>query len=254
MRVSVTVRCYAELNDFLEPSRRHRASDVECDAGGSVKDLLEGLGVPHTEIDLLLVNGESAGFAHRVEAGDRVSAYPMFEAFDVAPVTRVRPEPLRQVRFVLDGHLGRLARYLRLAGFDVLHAPDPEDHDLAAASARDGRILLTRDQGLLKRRAVTHGSFVRATDPKAQLVEVFSRFQLSRLARPFTRCMRCNGVLSAVEKEEVAGRVPPRSWSGHDRFLECAGCGRVYWEGSHYERLCALLDATRTEAEEPADG
>lgn len=242
MRVSVRVRCYAELNDFLPLARRSGEFVVEADAGGTVKDLLEGLGVPHTEVDLLLVNGEAADFDRRLAAGDRVSAYPVFESFDITGVTLVRPEPLREARFVLDAHLGRLAAYLRLAGFDAAYARDAPDEDLVALAHAEHRILLSRDQALLKRRAVTHGSFVHATSPLDQFSEVVTRFHLARLARPFTRCTRCNGVLVDAREESVRTRVPPRSRALFARFLECNGCGRVYWEGSHYARLREVLE------------
>ena len=243
MRVMVWVRCYAELNDFLSPSRRGGEFEVEGDAGGSVKDLLEGLGVPHTEIDLLLVNGEPAAFDRAIQAGDRVSAYPVFEAFDIAGVTRVRPGPLRDVRFALDGHLGRLAAYLRLAGFDTVYRRDVSDDQLVGIAAEQHRVLLTRDQALLKRKAVTHGSFVHATEPVEQLREVVARFHLSRLARPFTRCMRCNGSLGPATEAAIAARVPARSRAHYVRFLECEGCGRVYWEGTHYARLRRVMES-----------
>jgi uncharacterized protein with PIN domain len=240
--VQVTVRCYAELNDFLPASRRQLTFEAECHPGASVKDLLEGLGIPHTQVDLLLVNGEPAGFEARLAAGDRVTAYPVFEAFDIAAVSRVRPEPLRQVRFVLDGHLGRLAAFLRLAGFDCLYSRDADDRELAAASAAERRILLTRDLALLKRREVTHGHAVRETNPERQLREVFSRFHLHRLARPFTRCTRCNKVLRTATPEEASRTVPPRSLQHFEEFLACDGCGRVYWKGSHYRRLVQIIE------------
>ena len=244
--MKVTVRCYAELNDFLPPGRRQAAFESACDRGRSVKDLLEGLGIPHTEIDLLLINGEPAGFEARLTDGDRVAAYPVFEAFDVAGVTRVRAEPLREVRFVLDGHLGRLAAFLRLAGFDTLYSHDADDRELAATSAAERRILLTRDVGLLKRREVTHGHAVRETDPARQLREVFDRFDLQRLSRPFSRCMRCNSLLRPASRSEVDGKVPPRSLEHFTEFLCCDGCGRVYWRGSHFQRLAAIVrDASR---------
>ena len=240
----VTVRAYAELNDFLPPARRQASFEASCSPRTSVKDLLEGLGIPHTEVDLLLVNGESAGFDRRLDDGDRVAAYPVFEALDVAGVTLVRPEPLREVRFVLDGHLGRLAAFLRLAGFDVLYLRDAGDAELAATAAAERRILLTRDQGLLKRRQVTHGYSVRSTRPPEQLDEVIRRFDLRRLVRPFSRCMRCNGPLHAVGKDEVAGQVPLRSYEAFDDFRRCEGCGKIYWRGSHAARLLRLLDGT----------
>jgi uncharacterized protein with PIN domain len=241
--VRATVRCYAELNDFLPRGRRQVAFEHTWEGRVSVKDLIEGLGVPHGEVDLLLVNGESSGFDRLVEDGDRVAAFPVFESFDVAGETKVRPEPLRQTRFVLDVHLGRLAAFLRLAGFDVLYQRAHTDAELAAVSAGTKRILLSRDQALLKRRIVTHGYYVRSTDPAGQLAEVVRRFDLRRTARPFTRCMVCNGAVEAVSRAEVADLVPPRSRRVHDDYRRCRDCGRVYWKGTHYERLTRLLDA-----------
>lgn len=246
MEATVTVRCYAELNDFLPHWRRQRAFEVATTAGQSVKDLLESLGVPHTEVDLLLRNGDAAAFEDRVEHGDRVAVYPVFEAFDIASATRVRPEPLRETRFVLDAHLGRLAGLLRLAGFDATYRRDARDEELAVASRDERRILLTRDQALLKRRAVTHGYYVRAVEPRVQAVEVVRRFQLARTARPFTRCTRCNALLDVAGKEDVAHLVPPRSLAHFQHFRHCPGCGRVYWQGSHYARLHALIDEVLT--------
>lgn len=237
-----TIRCYAELNDFLPRERRQVAFDHACNGRASVKDLLEGLGVPHGEVDLLLVNGESSDFDRLVEDGDRVAAYPVFEAFDIASETKVRPEPLRETRFVLDVHLGRLAAFLRLAGFDALYRRDCADSDLAAISAALKRILLSRDQALLKRRIVTHGYYVRSTDPAQQLAEVVRRFDLRRTARPFTRCTVCNGAVTTVSREEAGDRVPPLSRQLYDDFRRCQDCGRVYWKGTHYGRLRRVLD------------
>lgn len=237
-----TIRCYAELNDFLARERRQVAFDHAWDGRASVKDLLEGLGVPHGEVDLLLVNGESSDFDRLVEDGDRVAAYPVFEAFDIASETKVRPEPLRETRFVLDVHLGRLAAFLRLAGFDALYRRDCADSDLAAISAALKRILLSRDQALLKRRIVTHGYYVRSTDPAQQLAEVVRRFDLRRTARPFTRCTVCNGAVTTVSREEAGDRVPPLSRQLYDDFRRCQDCGRVYWKGTHYGRLRRVLD------------
>jgi hypothetical protein len=240
--VRATIRCYAELNDFLPRERRQVAFDHACNGRASVKDLLEGLGVPHGEVDLLLVNGESSDFDRLVEDGDRVAAYPVFEAFDIASETKVRPEPLRETRFVLDVHLGRLAAFLRLAGFDALYRRDCADSDLAAISAALKRILLSRDQALLKRRIVTHGYYVRSTDPAQQLAEVVRRFDLRRTARPFTRCTVCNGAVTTVSREEAGDRVPPLSRQLYDDFRRCQDCGRVYWKGTHYGRLRRVLD------------
>jgi uncharacterized protein with PIN domain len=230
-------RFYAELNDFLPPERRfveftHDFLDI-----ATVKDRIESFGVPHTEVDLILVNGEPADFARRVRDGDRVSVYPVFEALDIAPLARLRPEPLRNPRFVLDAHLGRLAAYLRMLGFDALYRNCWRDEELARISRDERRILLTRDVGLLKRGAVTHGSFVRETGGRRQLEEVVRRFDLGRLTEPFSRCMRCNGVLEPVPKLQIADRLPPRAAAEYEQFRQCSQCGRVYWQGGHHRRM-----------------
>ena len=253
--VIATLRVYGELNDFLAPASRQTTVELAFDRGTTVKDFIESRGVPHTEIDLVLVNGESVDFHRQLVDGDRVAAYPVFEALDVAPVTRVRSEPLRVMRFVLDVHLGRLARYLRLAGFDTVYDREAGDDRLAEVSRAEHRVLLTRDQGLLKRRVVTHGYCVRSTAPSRQLAEVVSRFDLRRLVRPFSRCTVCNGVLAAADRQEVAADVPERSREQFTEFLRCPTCRRIYWKGSHFSRLeqilaGALADNTRPTAED----
>lgn len=234
-------RFYAELNDFLAPERRFTEFGYSFVDIATVKDRIESFGVPHTEVDLILVNGEPVEFSRRVRDGDRVSVYPVFEAFDIAPVTRLRPEPLREPRFVLDAHLGRLAAYLRMLGFDSLYRNSYDDEELARVSREERRILLTRDVGLLKRASVTHGAFVRSTDARRQLAEIVGRFDLARLAAPFTRCLRCNGRLESVAKDALGADLPPRSAALYDRLERCPECGRVYWQGSHYRRMQALI-------------
>ncbi len=243
-------RFYAELNDFLPPERRMREFVYGFSGRQSVKHLIEAAGVPHTEVDLVLVNGQPVEFSYLVEDGDRVSVYPVFEAFDISAVTRVRPQPLRQVRFVLDCHLGRLAAYLRMLGFDALHDKKCSDAQLARLAFEERRILLTRDRGLLKRSAVTHGYYVRHVQPREQLVEVVRRFDLAGCAMPFARCLRCNALLEDAPREEVQDQVPPRSRAHYTEFCRCPRCGRIYWSGSHYRRMQSLiqhaLEAART--------
>lgn len=231
------IRFYAELNDFLPAELRQRELSYGFLDVATVKDRIESYGVPHTEVDLILVNGEPVNFAYRVQDGDRVSVYPVFEALDIAGLTRLRPEPLREPRFVLDTHLGKLAAYLRMLGFDTLYRNCSTDEQLARVSRDGRRILLTRDVGLLKRSAVTHGYFVRETDSRRQLAEIVRRFDLARLMRPFSRCMRCNGALQTRALEQVLGRIPPGAAELHDEFRECPDCGRIYWQGGHYRRM-----------------
>jgi hypothetical protein len=234
-------RFYAELNDFLPPEKRQVEFICAFQDRQSVKHLMEALGVPHTEVDLILINGRSASFSELIQDGDRISVYPVFECFDIGRISRVREQPLRQTRFVADAHLGRLAAYLRMLGFDTRYHNDLGDEGLAAVSSSERRILLTRDRGLLKRSAVTHGYWVRQTAPRAQLVEVLRRFDLRANVRPFTRCMLCNGLLAEIPREEAEDRVPHRSRQFSDQFRQCRDCRQVYWNGSHFRRMERLI-------------
>lgn len=237
----IEVRFYAELNDFLPLDRRQTVFRHAFEGTPSVKDTIEAIGVPHTEVDVILVNDRSVDFTHRLEGGERVAVYPTFERFDVADVTRLRPAPLRVTRFVADVHLGTLARYLRLLGFDTAWERDLTDEDIIERSRREQRIILTRDRAILRHGRVTHGYWVRATDPERQLDEVVSALDLSGAMRPYTRCMACNGVLRAAAPGEVAAGVPRRVLEHYDAFSKCDGCGRVYWAGSHREKLDAVV-------------
>lgn len=235
-------RFYEELNDFLAPEHRRRAFEARCARAATVKHMIEALGVPHTEVELVLVNGESVGFDHPLHHGDRVSVYPRFETFDVTPLLRVRDTPLRVSRFIADAHLGGLARLLRLSGFDTLYDNHFDDAEIVATAARDGRIVLTRDRELLKRRELTHGCFVHALKPERQAAEIFTRLDLARSARPFALCLECNAQLRPIDKAEVAHRLPPDVRARHTRFVTCDRCQRVFWEGSHWQRMRAVAD------------
>ncbi len=245
-RHSAEFRFYEELNDFLPAPKRKRAFMARFDGTPAVKDVIESLGVPHTEIDVILVDGQSVQFRHRLHGGERVAVYPVFERFDVHSVCRLRARPLRRSRFLADVHLGTLARQLRLLGFDTLYDVNADDSVLASRCARGRRILLTRDVGLLKRACVTRGHWVRATDPQHQLEEVINAFSLQRDLAPFTRCTVCNGVLRAVTRVSVAARVPARVHARFRRFWECRRCGRVYWRGTHFHRLEARVRHMRS--------
>ena len=241
----VDVRVYAELNDFLPRESRGLTLRRPFQPHQTVKDVLEATGIPHTEIDLILVNGEAEDFSHRPTSGDRIAAYPMFEALDIGSTARLRPVPLRDTRFVVDVNLGRLARLLRLLGFDVWWASDADDETLVDVSVAQRRILLTRDRGLLKRRSITHGVFVYSDDPEEQTLEVIRRLDLSERFAPLTRSMRCNGELVSVSKEEVIDRLQPLTRRYYNDFVRCTDCGRIYWPGSHHAKLLRLVERLR---------
>jgi uncharacterized protein with PIN domain len=211
----------------------------------SVKDAIESLGVPHTEIDLILVDGRSVRFDRRLQGGERVAVYPEFERFDISPLHRLRPRPLRVPRFVADVHLGTLARFLRLLGFDTRYGNGLDDAALAEITSREKRTLLTCDVGLLKRKAVVRGQWLRSRDPERQLEEVVEALHLKRAFKPFTRCMTCNGMLAVVARSTVAGHVPPRVYRRFRSFKQCRDCARVYWRGTHFQRLQRLVQQVR---------
>lgn len=239
---TVTIRAYAELNDFLPRYWRQRSFQYPMNGGNSLKHLIESAGIPHTEIEVVLVNGRSVGLEATVETGDSISLYPVFESIDVKPLVKLRPAPLRKTRFVLDVHLGKLALILRLLGFDAEFPGDVPDEELARISAEEHRILLTRDTMLLKRSAVTHGCYIHSQDPEEQAAEVLDRLDLRGSVKPFTRCPDCGSPLKSVSKESVVDRLEPLTKKHYDEFSICVDCGKVYWKGSHFQPLLDLLD------------
>ncbi|RYZ45815.1 MAG: twitching motility protein PilT [Myxococcaceae bacterium] len=231
----LTVRFHGALNDFVAPERREQAFTHVLQGSPSVKDLIESLGPPHPEVDVVLVDGEPVGFGHRAEADTRVDVHPA-----TLPVSL--PE---QPRFILDVGLGRLSGFLRMLGFDTLWRNDFADDQLARLSHDEERVLLTRDLGVLKRSEVVHGYFPRETDPAHQLVEVVRRYGLTSRMRPFSRCIACNAPLSTATPEEVQGRVPEGVTQRHSHFQQCPGCKRVFWPGTHHERMQNLVETLR---------
>jgi len=248
---SAEFRFYEELNDFL-PAECQKVSFVQTFHGTpAVRDVIQAIGVPHSEVDLLLVDGRSVGFEHRLRGGERVAVYPVFERLDIRPLLHLRPQPLRRTRFILDVHLGRLARYLRMLGFDTIWRSDWGDSEIIDKALEEGRIILTRDVGILKQKRVTHGYWLRSVRPAQQLAEVVKALDLQGQARPFTRCMECNGPIRPVAREELAGRVDPDIWRRFEAYRECADCGRVYWQGSHWQRMQRVVQRV-THGEQPS--
>ncbi|HOF22107.1 MAG TPA: Mut7-C RNAse domain-containing protein [Bacteroidales bacterium] len=230
-------RFYEELNDFLPSGRKQQSFQHSFRGDPSIKDVIESLGVPHTEIDLILVNGRPVDFSYKPGNEDHISVYPVFESFNISGVTRLRQEPLRTLKFIADVHLGKLVRYMRLLGFDTLFERTYDDREIVELSVSQKRVILTRDRQLLKNRRVTHGYWVRSSDPREQIREIADRFDLRNDLKIFTRCMECNGLLSEISKEEVSADLPPRTRQYYQRFRKCGGCGKIYWEGSHYENM-----------------
>lgn len=225
------------LNDFLLPKRRNTLVSFNFENRVSVKDSIESLGVPHTEVEAVVVNGKAMDFGYLLENDDQLTVYGFFDTLPSIPLVALRPPLPAERRFVLDTHLGQLADYLRMFGFDTLYRNDYADDELARISSQEGRILLTRDKGLLKRGIVVHGYFVRETNPQRQMVEIVRRFDLADYIEPLRRCIRCNGVLQSVSKAEIAARLEPQTSQFYDEFSVCTSCDQIYWKGTHYQGM-----------------
>jgi hypothetical protein len=242
---------HAELNDFLPLSQRQVSFSHFFKGRASIKDIIESLGIPHPEVDLIVVNSESVNFSYIVQDSDRIDVYPVSASRELAPTLHLQPPALSKPHFVLDVHLGKLAASLRLLGFDTLYRNDYDDEELAQISASQQRILLTRDKGLLMRSIVTYGYYVRKTDPKLQVVEVLRRFDLFGMVLPFVRCIRCNGLLEPVAKESIIDQLPQKTHLEIKEFHRCCECGQIYWKGAHHERMKqfikGVLDSQQTD-------
>jgi uncharacterized protein with PIN domain/sulfur carrier protein ThiS len=234
--IEATFRFHAELNDFLPPERSEKATPLIFSEHQTVKHLIESLGVPHPEVAHILINGQPADFARRLKDGDQVEVFPYS--------VQARQEQARNgsLAFLLDIHLGKLARYLRIMGFDTAYQNDYDDEKLAQICHTQERTLLTRDRRLLMRNLVQRGYCVRALEPRQQALEVVQRFQLDAHVTPFQRCPHCNTPLEPVSKAEVLDRLEPLTKQHFDEFHICPKCGQVYWKGSHYERMLAFIE------------
>jgi uncharacterized protein with PIN domain len=238
---AVFLRFYGELNDFLPPGRRGRLLVHRFTVSTPIKDAIESAGVPHTEVELMIVNKEPVDFTYTLRSGDYISVYPAFHSIDLGTVPELRPKLQGTPTFILDVHLGRLAGYLRLMGFDTVYRNNYDDRELARRAFEEQRVLLTRDRGLLKRGEVAYGYWVRQTEPRKQLLEILRRYDLAGKVDLFTRCLICNHRLEPVSKEVISARVPRRTAEHFQDFHVCPGCDRVYWKGSHYRRMLQLV-------------
>jgi uncharacterized protein with PIN domain len=239
---TASLRFYEELNEFLPPDKQKVPFKTSFRGEETVKSLVESQGVPHTEIDLVLVNGQSVPFDRKVHDGDHLSVFPVFESFDISGIQALHLHPLRVARFVADVHLGKLARYLRMLGLDTLYDNYYNDIDLIRISAEETRTILTRDRRLLMRREVERGYWIRSHSPPEQAREVVRRLQLEGTVRLFSRCTRCNGLLTPREEESVLPTFPGYKFAPGTRFYQCENCRHVYWNGSHTERFVRMME------------
>jgi len=247
MLKQATFRFYKELNDFLPFDKKKVDFIRQFNGNPSIKDIIEAIGVPRVEIDLILVNGNSVDFKYILQDNDRVSVYPVFETLGINNVTHLRAQPLRVSTFILDVHLGKLANYLRMLGFDTLYRNDNVDPEIIRISLEAHRIILTRDIGLLKVKSVTYAYFVREQQPKRQLEEVLKHFDLYKNISPFNRCVKCNGHLEPVDKEKILPLLEPLTIRYFNKFYQCTDCHGIYWKGSHYEHMLKFIQTIQEE-------
>jgi uncharacterized protein len=242
----ITIRFYEELNDFIRNYSRKKEIHYTSPGRRSVKDLIESFGVPHTEVDLIMVNGSPVDFTYIVENNNRISVYPVFERLNIRGLSPLRKSPLRESRFVLDVHLGKLARDLRMLGFDTDYKTFRDDRELAEISSREKRILLTRDRQLLMRKIVRRGLIIRSDNPNNQIVEILNRLDLQDDIKPFTRCISCNGVIEKLKEESenynmLFMKIPLKVLDWAQEYTYCPSCLKVYWKGSHYDSLMTRI-------------
>lgn len=240
--INVSLRFYAELNDFLPKEKRQKEIFRRYSQPIRLKRLIENHRVPMKSVELILVNGRSKGLAYVPKDGDSISVFPVFESLDISPCLKVRRLPLRHTKFVLDVHLGGLARYLRLLGFDCLYRDDFSDEQLVRISLMRRRILLSRDRRLIIRKELTHAQCIRSSRVKDQVREVLHRLDLKGAIKPFSRCLLCNTKVGTVRKRVVQNIVPRGVLERRNHFWKCPRCKRVYWQGSHFERMQKTID------------
>jgi uncharacterized protein len=228
-------RFYEELNDFLPAGQRKQDRLYFFKGNPSLKDAIEAQNIPHTEVDLVIVNGKPANINHKLKDGDKVSVYPVFESLDIS---RIKPgQPLRETRFILDVHLGKLAKLLRMTGFDTCYRNDYKDDEIINTAIEEKRIIITRDKGILKNSRVDRGYYIRSYKPAEQLKEVITRFQLQTSMKFLSRCIICNGIIVTADEKEISKFLKPDTLAYFNKFYRCSNCGKVYWEGSHFERM-----------------
>ena len=235
---TITVRCFAELNDFLPSGNKQKPFGLTLKEPVTIGEVAVILGIPLSEIDLVTVNSTPVGRSYRPIENDYIAVYPTFETFDIGSLQTVQKKPLRITRFILDAHLGKLARYLRMLGFDSLYRNDYTDREIIETARDEKRIILTRDKLLLRSPRVDHGYYVRAIEKHSQLFEVVKKFDLYSQFRTFSRCMTCNTALSPESRESfLLRRIDPAIYHYYKEFYYCPSCDKFFWRGSHFQRM-----------------
>jgi len=238
---SIELRFYGTLNDFLRPGYRQISFLHGYTGSPSVKDIIESVGVPHVEVSLILVNGNRVPFAFHPENGDRISCYSRFHNINIGNINLLKDVP-DNPRFILDVHLGKLVKYMRIMGFDTLYKTNFTDDEILRVASSEERIILTRDLGILRNGLAKMGYYIRSTAPRMQLIEVMDAYSLREKSNPFSRCSICNGLVETISKEEVLKELNANTIKYYEDFFRCRSCGQIYWEGSHFKKIEMFID------------
>lgn len=236
----VTITFHGYLNKLLPREKRGRTLNGELKDARSIKDLIEAIGIPHTEVGRILVDGCTTPISAQLRGGEEIQVYPAF--IDINnPIEEITPPPMPR-RFILDVHLGTLAKYMRALGIDTLYENYYSDEEIVETALREGRTILTRDRGILKRKSVEYGYLVKSNRSREQLMEIFINFDLLSSIQTFSRCLRCNGSLKEVDKREVTHELDPLTEKFYNDFFRCTSCNSLYWKGGHWERMKIFID------------
>lgn len=241
MSAEITFLFYGALNDFLRAGRQHISFIYRIEGTPAVKDVIEAIGVPHTEIDVIEANGLSVDFSYLPTSGDIIHVYPVREAKQKLNAQHLIEKTNDVPAFVLGVHLGTLVSKLRMLGFDVLYTNSYSDQEITDLAVAENRIVLTRDVSLLKRKVLKRGYWLRSQDVYQQLEEVINHLELHKHFKPFYRCLTCNGLITRIEKGEIQDKLEPNTIKYFDEYFVCSTCRKIYWKGSHYERMLQFI-------------
>ncbi|MCS5422541.1 MULTISPECIES: Mut7-C RNAse domain-containing protein [Psychrilyobacter] len=235
----INIKFYDSLNKLLKKDKRGKKLSLELKLRQSVKDLIEAQGIPHTEVGMIIIDGKKEEFSFILKDGQEIEVYPAFNHVEEPKFQNLINYPKK---FILDVHLGRLAKYLRIFGIDTLYQNYYSDKEIVETALKEGRVILTRDRGILKRRVVRYGYLIKSNDSKEQLREIFLNFHLLPEIKPFLRCISCNGILERVSKGEIMEELEPLTRKYYNEFLRCTMCKKIYWKGGHMERMEEFAD------------
>lgn len=244
----LTTTCTLYFNQDLRPFLKTNQSQITypLTRRANIKDILEALGIPHTEVGKIILHNRAPAkkeltFSYLPQPGDRLEVLAHVPPLDPTQPTLLIPKALGEIRFIVDVNVGKLSRLLRLLGLDTQFHWQQNDQEIAQLACKEKRIVLTKDLGLLKRNQIQWGHFVRASQPRDQLLEVLNFYGLKPPFKLFSRCLACNTPLKKIPKTIILNRLQPKTELYFHKFKYCPRCAKIFWPGSHQERMSRML-------------